>query len=352
LPLAAVWQDDLRSSGPFASGQHDLHRPVVLSMAATCQSGFDLANRRGRGARGQIAVIVAEGSKSGGSDSGWCSSRRSRPARRADIVVLAIGESQNMSGEAQSRTEIVVPRAAAATARRERSRRLGKPTVVVLKNGRASRSRARSRTLRRFSSRGSSGPRPATAIADVLFGAYSSVGRLPASFPRAHRGRSLIIMRTSDRATQSARSAGASTRRIIAGIPNSALYPFGHGLTYGRIEYGGLALSSPTLPMTGEDRSRRSDHRTAAAAPPKKWCSSYIHDRAASVTPPDPRAQGLPQGRPCSAGRARRFGSRFAQPTSLLWLDDKPVVEPGTFDVWIAPSAESPGVQGSFELTA
>ncbi|WP_171522085.1 glycoside hydrolase family 3 C-terminal domain-containing protein, partial [Acinetobacter baumannii] len=53
----------------------------------------------------------------------------------ADVVILAIGESENMSGEAQSRAEIVIPRPQMELA--EAVARTGKPVVVVLKNGRA-----------------------------------------------------------------------------------------------------------------------------------------------------------------------------------------------------------------------
>ena len=135
------------------------------------------------------------------------------------------------------------------------------------------------------------------------------------------------------------------------GIPNSALYPFGHGLTYGKIEYGDLALSSPTLPMNGEIAvSARVTNRGSRAA--EEVVQLYVHDRTASVTRP---VRELKAFRKIALAPGQSETVRFtlrASDLAFIGLDNKPRVEPGMFDLWIAPSAESAGVQGSFELTA
>src|SRR6476659_8847754 len=166
--------------GPFAAGQHDLVGPWVVY--GDDAKAVDLAT----GVRSAIAdkngVIVAEGSKveevlPGGIEQAVAA------ARQADIVVLAIGESQNMSGEAQSRTEIVILAPQQALA--EAVAAVGKPIVVVLKHGRALALEGAVANAQAILATWFLGTETGNSIADVLFGTYSPSGRLPASFPRA-----------------------------------------------------------------------------------------------------------------------------------------------------------------------
>ena len=175
-----------------------------------------------------------------------------------------------MSGEAQSRTEIVVPAPQQQLA--EAVAAVGKPMVVVLKNGRALALEGAVANAHAILVTWFLGTETGNAIADVLFGAYGPSGRLPASFPRASGQEPYYYAHKTDRPAQPAGPLRA-IQGAYRGIPNSALYPFGHGLTYGKIEYDGLALSSPTLTMNGELRSARGSP-TAAAARPRKWSSS------------------------------------------------------------------------------
>ena len=88
-----------------------------------------------------------------------------------------------MSGEAQSRTEIVVPEPQQQLA--EAVAAVGKPVVVVLKHGRALALEGAVANAQAILATWFLGTETGNAIADVLFGAYSPSGRLPASFPRA-----------------------------------------------------------------------------------------------------------------------------------------------------------------------
>ena len=113
--------------GPFAAGQHDLIGPWCVY--GDDAKAVDLATGVRAAVADKNSVIVAEGSGveeplAGGIEQAVAA------AQQADIVVLAIGEAQNMSGEAQSRTEIVVPKPQQELA--EAVAKLGKPTVVVL----------------------------------------------------------------------------------------------------------------------------------------------------------------------------------------------------------------------------
>jgi beta-glucosidase len=182
-----------------------------------------------------------------------------------------------------------------------------------------------------------------------LFGAYSPSARLPVSFPRASGQQPYYY---AHKPTGRPNPPGEKLEEYKAhfrGMTNSALYPFGHGLTYGRIEYGDLALSAPRLAANGtiEVRARVANggRRTA-----EEVVQLYIRDRVASITRPvrELKAFSRVTLRP---GETQTVRFRL-RPSDLAFIgrDNRPVVEPGTFDVWIAPSAEASGVQGSFEL--
>jgi beta-glucosidase len=330
--------------GPFASGAHDLVGPWVVY--GDDAKAVDLAT----GIRGALAnkngLIVAQGSGVEEPLAGGIA-QAVAAARQADIVVLAVGEGANMSGEAQSRTEIVVPGPQQQLA--EAVAAVGKPVVVVLKHGRALALEGAVANAPAILATWFLGTETGNAIADVLFGAYSPSGRLPASFPRAS-GQEPYYYAHKSTGRPNPPGPLEPYKAHYRGIPNSALYPFGHGLTYGRIDYGELALSAPALPMNGEIVvSARIANRGTRAA--EEVVQLYIHDRTASITRP---VRELKAFRKVALAPSKSQVVRFTLRTSDLAFygrGNRQTVEPGTFDVWIAPSAESDGVHGTFELT-
>jgi beta-glucosidase len=331
--------------GPFASGQHDLIGPWCVY--GDDDKAVDLAS----GIRAVLAddksLIVAEGSAieeplAGGIEQAVAA------ARQADIVVLAIGEGQNMSGEAQSRTEITVPEPQQRLA--EAVAAVGKPMVVILKNGRALALEGAVANAPAILVSWFLGTETGHSIADILFGAHSPSGRLPISFPRKSGQQPYYYAhKRTGRPNPEGKLEAYKTR--FRGITNTALYPFGHGLTYSSIEYGEFAISSSTMPMNGEiSVSARITNRGNRAA--EEVVQLYVHDRTASVTRP---VRELKAYRKISLAPGKSEVVRFRLRASDLWFigtANRPVVEPGSFDVWIAPSAETDGVHGTFEVTA
>jgi len=331
--------------GPFAAGPHDLVGPWVVY--GDDAKAVDLAT----GIRGALAdksaLIVVQGSGveeplAGGIDQAIAA------ARQADVVILAIGEGANMSGEAQSRTEIIVPppqqqlaEAVAAT---------GKPVVVVLKHGRALALEGAIANAQAILATWFLGTETGDAIADVLFGAHSPSGRLPASFP-LRSGQEPYYYAHKPTGRPNPPGELQPYKAHFRGIPNAALYPFGHGLTYGRIEYSGLRLSAPTLPMNGTiEVAATITNRGSRAA--EEVAQLYIHDRVASITQP---VRELKAFRKIALAPGQSEIVRFTlRPSDLAFIgpNGRWITEPGTFDVWVAPSAESDGVHGSFDLVA
>jgi beta-glucosidase len=331
--------------GPFAAGQHDLVGPWVVY--GTDEKAVDLAT----GVRAAVAdknnIIIAEGSDvekpiAGGIEAAVAA------AQQADIVVLAIGEHQGMSGEAQSRTEILVPKPQQDLA--EAVAKVGKPIVVVLKHGRALALEGAVANAQAILATWFLGTETGHSIADVLFGDYSPSGRLPASFPR-RSGQQPYYYAHKRTGRPNADPTLENYKARFRDITNSALYPFGHGLTYGKIAYSDLAISARSMGMNGEitvtARITNSGRHTA-----EEVVQLYTHDRVASITRP---VRELKAFRKVKLAPGQSEVVRFTvKPANLTFygVDDQPVVEPGTFDIWIAPSAEAEGLKGSFELTA
>ena len=331
--------------GPFASGQHDLIGPWCVY--GDDAKAVDLATGVKAALADKASLIISPGS---GIEEPLANgiAQAVAAARKADIVVLAIGEGQGMSGEAQSRTEIVVPEPQQRLA--EAVAAVGKPMVVVLKNGRALALEGAVANAPAILVTWFLGTETGHAIADVLFGAYGPSGRLPASFPRKSGQEPYYYAhKTTGRPNPPGPLEPYKTH--FRGIPNTALYPFGHGLTYGKIEYGDLTLSSPSMPMSGEITvSARVTNRGRRAA--EEVVQLYVHDQVASITRP---VRELKAFRKIALAPGQSEVVRFTLRASDLWFigrANKPVVEPGMFDVWIAPSSESDGIHGTFELTA
>ena len=331
--------------GPFAAGQHDLVGPWVVY--GTDEKAVDLATGVRAAVANRNSIIVAEGSGveqalAGGIDQAVAA------AQQADIVLLAIGEAQNMSGEAQSRTEIVVPAPQQELA--EAVAKVGKPMVVVLKHGRALALEGAVANAPAILATWFLGTESGHAIADVLFGAHGPSGRLPASFPR-RSGQQPYYYAHKRTGRPNPEGQLADYKARFRGVTNTALYPFGHGLTYGKVEYSDFALSAPSTRMNGEIQvSARVTNRGRRAA--EEVVQLYVHDKVGSITRP---VRELKAFRKVALAPGQSQTVRFtirASDLSFVGTANRPVVEPGSFDVWIAPSAETEGVRGTFELLA
>ena len=234
------------------------------------------------------------------------------PRAPADVVLLAIGESFDMSGEAQSRTEIAVPAAQQELA--EAVAAVGKPVVVVLKHGRALALEGAVADAQAILATWFLGTETGNAIADVLFGAYGPSARLPASFPWESGQEPYYY---AHKATGRPNPPGELQpyKAHFRGIPNSARYPFGHGLTYGKIEYSRLSLSSPTMPMNGTIEMSAHPHKPRQAGRRGGRAALYPRSRGQRHQA-GARAESLPQDCAC-AGRSRRScASRSRRPIS------------------------------------
>ena len=265
-------------------------------------------------------------------------------ARDADVVLLAIGEPQGFSGEAQSRTQIVVPAAQQALA--EAVAATGTPVIVLLRHGRALALQGAVRDAQAILATWFLGTATGPAIADVLFGDYNPSARLPVSFPRDSGQQPLYYnrQRTGRPELPDMREFKSRWREM----PHSALYPFGHGLSYTRFVYGDVELSSDTLDWDGTltiSATLRNDGTRFG----EEVVQLYIHDRVASRVRP---IRELKDFRKIALAPGEHTIVEFTLHRDQLAFTTRSgafAAEPGLFDVWITRDSES-GTAAQFTL--
>lgn len=268
-------------------------------------------------------------------------------ATAADVVILAVGEGANMSGEAQSRVEITVPQAQQELAEAVAS--VGKPVIVLLRHGRALALQGAIGNAQAIMATWFLGSETGHALADLIFGDAAPTGRLPVSFPQASGQEPFFYDHRNTGRPQLSVSVPEYKARYRE-VTNEALYPFGYGLTYGSVEYGTTMLSAGELPWNGSIEANVEVINTGTR-PVHEVVQLYIHDRVASITQPVRVLKGL-QHLELAAGERRTVSFRLARAdlafvnTALHWQ-----AEAGEFDVWIAPSSVG-GTPARFRLLA
>jgi len=265
-------------------------------------------------------------------------------ARDADVVVLAIGEPQRYSGEAQSRTQIVIPPAHQALA--EALAATGKPLVVLLRNGRALALHGAVREASAILVTWYLGSQTGFGVADVLFGDYNPSACLPVSFPQDSGQQPLFYARprTGRPELPDMSEYKARWREITA----DALYPFGHGLSYTTFDYGTPQLSTARLGWDDTLTLTSTITNTGDVAG-ETVVQLYVHDRVASRVRPVRELKGFNKIA-LLAGESAQVS--FQLDRSLLaftGMDLAFSAEPGLFDVWITDSSVN-GVPVQFEL--
>ncbi|MBI2262403.1 MAG: glycoside hydrolase family 3 C-terminal domain-containing protein [Caulobacterales bacterium] len=328
--------------GPFGADKVDLFGPWSIfkdgELAVSLEEGLRAA--MGEGA----SLSVVKGSDVEAPLEGGIAAAVAA-ANEADVVLLAIGESQNMSAEAQSRVDIGIPDPQLALA--EAVAATGKPVVVLLRHGRAMELSGAVKDAPAILATWFLGSETGPAVADVLFGDHAPTGRLPVSFPHFSGQSPYYYAHKTTGRPATTRNEGFKAQ--FRETSNTALYPFGHGLTYAPVTYSAVRLSAPTMAWNGEIAASVTLTNTGSREA-SEVVQLYIRDRAASITQPARLLKGfrrvtVPAGGSIEVSLPLTFAD-------LLFLgpDLTPTVEPGVFDVWLSPDAQA-GEAASFTLT-
>lgn len=268
-------------------------------------------------------------------------------ARASDVVVMVMGEAENMVGEAASRTEIDLP----GNQRQliEAILKTGKPAVLVLLNGRPLALQWEHDNVPAIVEAWFPGTMGGQAIVDVLYGQHNPSGKLPVTFPRK-LGQVPIYYyhKNTGRPLDDKVESRFSSRYLDA--PNTPLYPFGHGLSYTTFHYSKPMLSSGKLPAGG-NLTVTVEVSNAGPRDGHEVVQLYIRDKVATVTRPVRELKGFEKIF-LKKGESKKV-SFTVKPAGLRFYnqDMEFVAEPGEFDVWVGGSSDTEN-KASFILEA
>jgi beta-glucosidase len=337
--------------GPLARNQHDMLGPWWgRGRDEDAVTAYDGINAQSPGA------TYAEGCKilnteppdntpadECGSDAGFAEAVA--VAEAADQVVLALGESREMSGEAASRSEIDLPGrqeelidAIAAT---------GKPFVVVLFNGRPL-------TLEQVTARAPAileawfpGVQAGNAVADVLFGTVNPGGKLPVSFPRRV---GQVPIYYNHEPTGRPCDPGVKWNSRYRDLPTcKPLYEFGYGLSYTTFSISNLRLSGPTMSRHGRIQASVAVTNTGDRRG-DEVVQLYLHDPVASISQPVRRLRGFERVTLDPDQTQRVSFTLDAGDVGFYDNRGRFVVEPGRIDVY-AGNSSAADMSASFTVT-
>ncbi len=257
-------------------------------------------------------------------------------ASRADVIVAAVGECAEMSGESASRADIGIP-----DAQKDLLKALvktGKPVVMVLFTGRPLVLNWESENMDAILNVWFAGSEAGDAIADVLFGKVNPSGKLTTTFPRSigQLPMAYNVMNTGRPDKNDTRFNRYLSNYLDEG--NTPLYPFGFGLSYTSFEYGDLSLSSDVLPAGGSlDVSLTV--RNSGAYDGYETVQLYIRDVFASAARPVKELKGFRRVF-LKAGESAEI--RFTLTEEDLKFYNTELVfdyEPGEFTVMVGPNS-------------
>ncbi len=204
-------------------------------------------------------------------------------ARKSDVIVAAMGESAELSGECSSVTDIQIP----ANQRRliEALLETGKPLVMLVFNGRPMALKWEQENVPAILDVWFGGSEAGYAIADVLFGDVNPSGKLSATFPQ-NVGQVPIYYNhfRTGRPIQTEWFQKFKTNYLD--VSNDPVYPFGYGLSYASFEYGDLTLTSTSLKGDTDQLKIKVPVTNTSTVDGKEVVQLYIRDLVGTVTRP------------------------------------------------------------------
>jgi beta-glucosidase len=264
-------------------------------------------------------------------------------ANQADVIVAALGESAEMSGESSSRSNIEIPEV-----QRDLLKALlktGKPVVLVLFTGRPLALKWENENVPAILNVWFGGSEAGYAIADVLFGDVNPSGKLSTTFPQ-NVGQVPIYYAHKNTGRPLGEGKWFSKfRSNYLDVSNDPVYPFGYGLSYTNFSYSDLKLGNTSLKgnqtLTASVTLTNTGNRTG-----KEVVQLYIRDIVGSVTRPVKELKGF-QKIELKAGESKTVtfnitpeDLKFYAPHSANNNDLKYDWEPGEFEIMIGGNSK------------
>ena len=257
-----------------------------------------------------------------------------RIARECDVIVAAMGEPSEMSGESSSRSELSI-----LDAQKDLLSALkatGKPIVLLNFSGRATVMDWEVENFPTILNVWFGGSEAADAICDVVFGDVAPSGKLTVTMPRSV-GQVPIYYNHLNTGRPNPRWFTKFTSNYLD-VPNDPLFPFGYGLSYTTFKYSPLTLSSNTMTTGGNITASVTVTNTGAVAG-TEVVQLYIRDMVGSIARPVQELKGF-ERITLKPGESRQVS--FTINADLLKFYDKDlnyVCEPGDFDVMVGTNS-------------
>ena len=264
-------------------------------------------------------------------------------AKKAEIVLLAVGEDAYQTGEGRSQTNIGF--FGVQQQLLEAVYKVNKNVVIVLMNGRPMDISWAANHVPSILECWFLGSESGHAISDVLFGDYNPSGKLPVSFPHNVGQEPLYY---SQKMTGRPSSLKHVTYSGYRDSPKTALYPFGFGLSYTTFNYKKLKLNKIEMPLNGELKVSVDITNTGNKVG-EEVVQLYIKDLVGSITRPVKELKGFKKIM-LKAGETKTID--FTINTEMLQfytINKKWEVEPGDFNVWIGANSNAT-LKASFKV--
>jgi len=269
-----------------------------------------------------------------------------RVAAKADVIVAALGESAEMSGESSSRTNLEIP-----DTQQELLKALlktGKPVVLVLFNGRPLSITWENANVPAIVNAWFGGTEAGNAIADVLFGDVNPSGKLTATFPQ-NVGQ--VPLYYSHRTTGRPLAEGKWFEKFKSNyldVSNEPLYAFGYGLSYTSFSYGEVKLSNTSMSQTDSITVSCTVTNTGARDG-EEIVQLYVQDVVGSVTRPVRELKGFEKVM-LKAGESKEVSFTIGREELSFYNQQLQfAAEPGEFRVFVGGDSTTKN-GASFEL--
>ncbi|NII09583.1 glycoside hydrolase family 3 N-terminal domain-containing protein [Oleiagrimonas sp. C23AA] len=283
----------------------------------------------------------------GDSTAGFAAAKQA--AEKADVVVMALGESGKMSGEAAARAHLDLPGNQLALLKAVQA--TGKPIVLLVFSGRPLVLDWSAKHVPAIMETWFPGTEAGSAIANVLFGNVSPSGKLPMSFPRAVGQEPLYYNqfptgRPANGADAKPPEGAAKYVSRYIDVRNTALFPFGYGLTYSSFKFSNVKVSRQHVPLSQANVKGAKNLVTVTATltntgkrEATEVAQLYVRNRGASVEQPVRSLKGFERVT-LKPGQSKQLTFHLGfHELSFVNTHSKWVVEPTDYTVWVGGSS-------------
>lgn len=270
-------------------------------------------------------------------------------AKQAEVVVMAMGEAPDMTGEAKSKSNIHLPGIQEELIKAIVE--IGKPVVVLLMAGRPMIFNYTADNAQAILYTWWLGTEGANAITDVLYGSYNPSGKLPITFPRSE-GQIPIYYNHYNTGRPPQGDKDLYYKSAYIDLPNSPRYAFGYGLSYTNFQY----IDDDTY----YTKTQVKDNETLSISFTLKNAGKYAGEETVQLYIRDVVSQPLRPVKELKAfkkvflepGESRRVVFNVTRDMLYFYNDNlEYITQPGDFQVMIGSASDDIRLKRTFELT-